>query len=50
MKDSDPSRERMVMIRGCVIAALLAAIVGTHFPSVGQAVGLSRGPAQSWNR
>ena len=47
MKDSDPSRERMVMIRGCVI---LAAIVGTHFPSVGQALGLSRGPAQSWNR
>ena len=50
MKESDPSRQLTVMIRGCIIAALLAAIVGTHLPSVGQALGLSRGPAQSSRR
>ena len=50
MKENDPSRERTIMIRGCVIAALLAAIVRTQIPSVGQALGLSRGPAQSWKR
>ena len=50
MKDSDPSRERTVMIHGCIIAALLAAIVGPHVPSVSHALGLTRGPAQSWTR
>ena len=47
----DPSRERAVMIRGCIMAAMLAILVGTKFPSVGQALGLSRGgPSQTWKR
>ena len=50
MKDSDPSREFTVFIRGCIIAAMLAVIVATHFPGVGQALGLARGPAQSEKR
>ena len=51
MKDSDPSREFTVFIRGCIIAAMLAVLVATQFPSVGEALGLSRsGAAQSWKR
>lgn len=49
--DRDPSRQRAVMIRGCVVAALLAVVIGTQVPRVGQAFGFSpSGPSQSWKR
>ena len=50
MKDSDPSREFTVLIRGCIVAAMLAVLVDTQFPGVGQALGLARGPAHSRKR